>query len=65
MRYSFYAEWQKTLRNEWDHYFTNDYAWAAIAGIIPYLLPSLSALSLNIHGDDEAAFHFSFGLPAI
>lgn len=26
MRYRFYAEWQKTLRNKWDHSFTNDYA---------------------------------------
>ncbi|KAH3999176.1 hypothetical protein HBI56_081540 [Parastagonospora nodorum] len=64
-RYGFYTEWQKILRNEYDHCFTNNYAWAAITGIIPYLLPNLSALSLNTYRDDEAAFHFSLGLPVI
>ncbi|KAH4929521.1 hypothetical protein HBI79_121590 [Parastagonospora nodorum] len=64
-RYDFYAEWQKILRNEYDHHFIHAYVWAGITGIIPYLLPNLSALSLNTHRDDEAAFHFSFRLPAI
>jgi hypothetical protein len=63
LRYQFYINWLEALELHHNEYFLLPQIWAAVAAILPHVLPNLKTISMNAQENDHDAFYYCFGEP--